>query len=108
MEDEGQHYVSCRWVLSSKVVNGKSVTKARLVARGFEDSGISGRPTDSPTCSKESVRMMLSILASKRWKCRMLDVKTAFLQGNPLDRNIYIKPPREAGKLLNLTSVYMG
>ena len=94
--DEGQHSISCRWVITSKVVKGTAVTKARLVARGFEDAEIGDRQTDSPTCSRESIRLVLSMIASKKWKCNMMDVKTAFLQGKPLERDIYIKPPKEA------------
>lgn len=96
VQDEKQPYITCRWVITSKVVNGVSVAKARLVARGFEDSEVKGRQTDSPTCSKESIRVVLAIIASKKWKCQMLDVKTAFLQGKQLERDIYIKPPTEA------------
>ena len=77
-------------------MNGISIAKAHLVARGFEDSEVKGRQTDSPTCSKESIHIVLAIIASKGWKCRMLDVKTAFLQGEQLDRNVYIKLPKEA------------
>ena len=96
VDDEWQPRISCRWVITSKVVNGISIAKACLVARGFEDSEVKGRQTDSPTCSKESIRIVLAIIASKEWKSRMLNVKTAFLQGKQLDRDVYIKPPREA------------
>ena len=34
--------------------DGKSIIKARLVARGFEEDTVDLR-TDSPTCSKEAV-----------------------------------------------------
>ncbi len=40
--------------------------------------------------------MALALMSSKEWKCSTLDVKTAFLQGNPLERDIYLKPPKEA------------
>ena len=79
-------------------MNSISVPKARLVARGFEDSEVKGSQTDSPICSKESIRIVLAIIASKKWKCRMFDVKTAFLKEKQLDRDIYIKPPKEAEK----------
>ena len=32
----------------------------------------------------------------KGWTCNALDVKTAFLQGNPLQRDVFVKPPKEA------------
>ena len=35
-------------------------------------------------------------MTRKEWECKVLDVKTAFLQGNELKRDIYLKPPKEA------------
>ena len=91
--DHGQKVVSVRWVFTDKYIDGKHVTKARLVARGFEESEL--LQTDSPTCSKESIRLMTAIIASKGWRCNGIDVKAAFLQGKTIDRDVYIKPPPE-------------
>ena len=30
------------------------------------------------------------------WKIQSIDIKSAFLQGMPLTRNVYLKPPKEA------------
>ena len=59
-----QSCISTKWVITEKVIDKKRSIKARLVARGFEEFD---RPvyTDSSTCSKESIRIMLSILSSK-------------------------------------------
>ena len=51
----GQATVSCKWVF----VNEKKVVKARLVARGFEEDSSDLR-TDSPTCSKQSMHLVLT------------------------------------------------
>ena len=91
--DHGQKVVSVRWVFTDKYIDGKHVTKARLVARGFEESEL--LQTDSPTCSEESIRLMTAIIASKGWRCNGIDVKAAFLQGKTIDRDVYIKPPPE-------------
>ena len=56
VEDTGQHYVTVKWVLSEKVVEGERKKKARLVARGYEDY-LNGAATDSPTINKESLRI---------------------------------------------------
>jgi hypothetical protein len=72
------------------------MTKARLAARGFEDHEVKNLQTDSPTCSKETIRIAIALMASKEWSCRTLDVKTAFLQGNPLEREVFLIPPKEA------------
>ena len=62
VDDEGQDYISVRWVLTEKEVNEKKIRKARLVARGYEESSEFRR--DSPTCSKQSIRVCLLIIAS--------------------------------------------
>ena len=94
--DEGQHCISCRWVITEKGnPDGRSRIKARLVARGFEED-TSGVQTDSPTCGKESLRVVLAIAASQSWSCHSIDVKAAFLQGSPLEREVFLRPPSEA------------
>ena len=96
VHDTGQTpRVSCRWVLTEKVKDGVLVTKARLVARGFEEDDPQIQ-TDSPTCLKESIRILLLILASNNWTLHSLDVKSAYLQGIPISRELYLEPPQEA------------
>ena len=58
--DQGQRHISVRWVVTPKLDNGIWKTKARLVARGFEETENNFR-TDSPTCLKESLRVALTI-----------------------------------------------
>lgn len=109
VEDAGQDRVSVKWILKEKISDGKIKYKARLVARGFEELGETR--SDSPTCSKESIRIMLTIAAAKSWNCNALDIKAAFLQGNPIGREVYLKPPVEAkcqGKLWQLRRCVYG
>ena len=40
--------------------------------------------------------MILSIIASKNWPIKTLDVKNAFLQSETITRDIYVLPPKEA------------
>ena len=93
VEDCGQNTVSVRWVITEKPENGETVIKARLVARGFEEDLINR--TDSPTCSKDSLRLSLTLMVSFGWKCHTIDIKSAFLQGKEIDRNVFIRPPKE-------------
>lgn len=93
--DCGQKTISTRWVCTRKIKGGQVVHKARLVARGFEEN-TSQLKTDSPTCAKESFKLLLTIIASNSWKLHSLDVKSAFLQGIPINREVFIKPPKEA------------
>ena len=90
VEDTGQFRISTTWVLSQK----GSEVRARLVARGFED--MSEHRKDSPTVAKSSMRIIMSVAASEGWLVKTTDVKSAFLQGKRLDREVYIKPPKEA------------
>ena len=90
VQDEGQACISTRWVLVRK---GETV-KARLVARGFEEGLDSA--VDSPTVGKPCVRMVLAIAASKNWVIKSTDIKSAFLQGQQIQRDIFLKPPKEA------------
>ena len=97
VEDTGQNCISLRWVVKEKPNENpdkKPIIKARLCARGFEEE--KNFRTDSPTCSREGLRIALSLIASNKWDICSLDVKTAFLQGYGLERTVYVRPPREA------------
>ena len=62
----GQKVINCRWVMKEKLkTDGSTFVKARLVARGFEEDS-SSMQTDSPTCGKESLRVVFVIAASRK------------------------------------------
>ena len=109
VDNNGQDVISVRWVVTEKYKGGKSIIKARLVARGFEEES-SNLDKNSPTCSKEAVRLTLSVAASKKWVCHTVDIKSAFLQGNEISRDIFLKPPPEYdnGKLWKLHKTVYG
>ena len=93
--NEGQPTISTRWVLTKKnISDGRIKYKARLVARGFEE--VIPSQTDSPTCSKSILRLIFTLIASNKWILHSLDIKSAFLQGMPIDREVFVKPPSEA------------
>ena len=94
INDQNQPCVSVRWVITPKLTDGKWKTKARLCAKGYEEDSFCR--TDSPTSTKEGLRLAFCAIASKKWSIHSIDVKTAFLQGSPIDREIYIRPPPEA------------
>ena len=109
VEDEGQVAISVRWVITEKVKDGKTSTKARLVARGFEEETRELRK-DSPTCAKETIRLLLALSSSKGWICNSLDIKYAYLQGNNINRELFLKPPPEYnnGQLWKLRKTVYG
>ena len=94
VENTGQATMSVRWVVTEKIKNNESVFKARLVARGFEEDS-SELQKDAPTCLKESVKIALAIASTKGWKLHSLDIKSAYLQGNVITRDVYLRPPPE-------------
>ena len=109
VDNNGQDVISVRWVITEKIKEGKTITKARLVARGFEENTDNLRK-DSPTCSKEGLRLVLALAATKGWECHSLDVKAAYLQGNIIERDIYLRPPPEYnnGQLWKLNKTVYG
>ena len=109
VEDTGQEAISTRWVITEKMKDGNGVVKARLVARGFEEEKEDIRK-DSPTCTKESVRIALSLASALGWKVKSTDVKAAFLQGNIINREVFLRPPSEfyCGKLWKLHKTVYG
>ena len=107
--DVGQKIITVRWVVTESFKNGTLATKARLVARGFEEATTYLRK-DSPTCSKESIRILIIEASSHGWNIHTVDVKSAYLQGDAIDRDIYLKPPSEFdnGKLWKLKKTVYG
>ena len=87
VEDMGQKAITVRWVLTEKVKDGQIITKARLVARGFEEN-TANLKKDSPTCSREAIRILITLASSKQWNCHTVDVKSAYLQGDKIQRKI--------------------
>ena len=89
VKDKGQDRITTTWVLTEK---GNEV-RARLTARGFQEEG--EFPTDSPTVQKHSLKLLLAIAATEKWDIKTTDITAAFLQGNQMDRDVYVQPPRE-------------
>ena len=102
-----------RWVLTwkrTKTSEGEGwVVKARLVVRGFEDGQAQELNVRSPTAGKTSQRLILHVGAMMEWEVMSADIPTAFLQGNPLqkektssggDRIAAMRPPADTWDLL--------
>ena len=70
--------------------------KARLCVRGFEEFDYP--QSDSPTSSNDSFRMFLALSANEGFGIKSLDVTSAFLQGYPLKRDVFVLPPKESRK----------
>ena len=90
----GQILVSTKWVITEQIKDGKRIVKGRLVARGFEEN-LSNTRTDSPTCSRQALRLCFVTASTMGWELHSLDVTSAFLQGNIINREVYVQPPVE-------------
>ena len=77
VKNQGQSTVSTRWVPSEKISpTGETKLKERLVIKGYEEK--EHIQADSPTVSKEVLRIFFSVIASKDWSCNSMDIKAAF------------------------------
>ena len=85
--------------------DGSIVIKARLVVKGFQDPQGFGVETFSPTAGRQGQRMLLSTSVIYSWAVVSMDIGTAFLQGDPLEkadkvrgvtRRGVMNPPRDA------------
>ena len=93
VENEGQERLSSHWVMTDKATpeDNKKNVKVRLLCRGFEET--IKVQADSLTGSKETLKILFAIAASNDWT-----IKNAYLQGEEIDRLIYMEPPPELKK----------
>jgi Reverse transcriptase (RNA-dependent DNA polymerase) len=86
--------LSTRWVISKKMNDdGKWQSKARLVARGYQDKEKDRVSLDSPVDSSAAQSLILALLAEKQRIPIPWDFTTAFLQGKSLTRDVFVVPP---------------
>ena len=109
----GRKVVGSRWVFKVKQNSDGSIEryKARLVAQGFsQQPGVDFDEIFSPVVRYDSLRLLLALSASKGWRPRQLDIKTAFLYGI-LKEEVYMQLPegsRIAGKVAKLNRCIYG
>ncbi|WVZ89250.1 hypothetical protein U9M48_035676 [Paspalum notatum var. saurae] len=78
--------IGTKWVFKNKQGEDGMVVrnKARLVAQGFcQKEGIDYEETFTPVARLEAIRILLAFAASKGFKLQQMDVKSAFLNGQP-------------------------
>jgi histone deacetylase 1/2 len=76
-QPQGRNVIRCKWVYKVKCkANGTfDRYKARLVAKGFKQHyGIDYENTFNPVVKAATIRLILSIVVSRNWSLRQLDV----------------------------------
>ena len=102
-EADPSRTLSSRMLLKwSRNPDGSPRAKARLIVRGYADvDALEGKvDTAAPTTSRLSRAYLLSLLSNLQWSGWTADVSTAFLQGLPQTRKLWVKLPTECLHLL--------
>ena len=94
VSDNGQPRTGTNWVLTEKSIDGDTAVKARLTVRGDQEDKSTVRK-DSPTVRKGNVKIFCVVAAKEGWDIKSIDATCAFLQGAPMERSVYILPPKE-------------
>ena len=92
--------IGCKWVFKTKRDAKGNIKrfKARLVAKGFtQKEGIDYKETFSPVSKKDSLRIILALVAHYDLELYQMDVKTDFLNDS-LDEKIYMEQPEGFSK----------
>ena len=73
VKDTGQYAMDTRYVLTEKADGS---IKARLVVKGFQEQTL--EQSDSPTASRDTLKVFCSIAANEKWEIEGSDVRSAF------------------------------
>nr|GEX68218.1 hypothetical protein [Tanacetum cinerariifolium] len=87
--------ITLKWIYKVKLdeVGGIIKNKACLVARGYrQEEGINFEESFAPVARLEAIRIFLVYAAHKNIVIHQMDVKTAFLNGNPWEE-VYVRQP---------------
>ena len=96
VRDVGQRRITCSWVITYKMIDGKLGIKARLVCNGNQARLMNpDQKIDSPTVKRVSIKIMMTIAANEGWSVRCQDATSAFLQSKEMNRDIFVAPPKE-------------
>eukprot|EP00253_Pinus_taeda_P003020 PITA_03020 len=92
----GRKPIGKKWVFKKKTnAEGKvEKYKAQLVAKGYSQvSGIDFGDIFSPVAKVNSIRLLLSVVATFDFEVEQMDVKTTFVHGD-LEEEIYMTQPK--------------
>ena len=93
VEHSNQKVLGTRFVLTQK---NDGTIKARLVTKWFQETD--DLQTDSPTASRDTLKVFCTVAANEEWTVVGSDVRSAFLQADEVSREIFVEPPPERKK----------
>lgn len=100
---KGKKAIGWKWVYKIKLrENGTiEICKAKLVAKGYtQQYGIDFEEICSPVLKMATVRTVIALAASRKWRIYHLDVNNAFLHGG-LHEEVYMVMPKGNSNLEN-------
>lgn len=83
--------IDSKWVFREKLVNSVVTKRARLVARGYQQTSLS-EEVYAPVVRMSTIRVLLCLYLEFDLNVRQLDVSSAFLNGT-LNNPVYMKQP---------------
>ena len=97
----GAEVMRTMWVINEKVDNlSKTGNKimARLCTMGNSAKEFSKDSVqfESPTCGRDTVKALLSLVPDNKWHIATFDISSAFFQGDSLQREVYVKDPEDS------------
>ena len=66
-------------MITEKVKKGKTISKATLVARRFEEEG-KDMETDAPMCVPKTLKLCTAMIMQERWLVKSLEIKATYLR----------------------------
>ena len=83
-----------RVVRTNKAEPGMELmARSRIVVPGHLDQDLGSFRNDAPTAPQLALFMTFTAAATFKWKLKSFDVEAAFLNGVPLERLLYVRPP---------------
>ncbi|KAK5833659.1 hypothetical protein PVK06_017512 [Gossypium arboreum] len=92
----GRKAIGCKWLFKIKKNPDGTIScrKVQLVAKGCSQvPGYNFKETFSPVVKPATIRAILSIVVTKGWHLRQVDVNNAFLNGDLTDDVFMQQPP---------------
>ena len=80
-------------MITKQPTDGKNQPiKARLCIRGDLEAGESSGKSYSPTAGKETLKLAIMITANEGFRIKGVNIKSAYLQEQDLERDIFCSP----------------